>query len=134
MRDQGELLEHAEFSGNMYATSVAEVKRISALGQICLLEIDLVGVSVVRGRGFPDAKFVFIEPPSFAELERRLRQRNTEAPESVERRLAAAKEELEKAKGLEWNLRLINDRESDAWEELKDAVMRWFHLPVPPEA
>lgn len=55
----------------------------SALGKICLLEIDLVGVSIVRGRGFPEAKFVFIEPPSFPELERRLRERNTETPESV---------------------------------------------------
>ena len=55
----------------------------SSLGKICLLEIDLVGVTTVRARGFKSARFVFIEPPSFAELERRLRKRNTETPEVV---------------------------------------------------
>lgn len=55
----------------------------SSLGQICLLEIDLVGVSIIRSRHFKGARFVFIEPPSLEELERRLRQRNTETPETV---------------------------------------------------
>ncbi|XP_026193124.1 guanylate kinase [Cyclospora cayetanensis] len=50
LRDRGALLEHAVFSGNMYATSVEEVRRISEMGQICLLEIDLVGVAKLQKR------------------------------------------------------------------------------------
>lgn len=130
MRDSGALLEYAEFSGNMYATTVGELQRISALNQICLLEIDLVGVASVRAHAFPQAKFVFIEPPSFDELERRLRERNTESPDSLLRRMAHAEKELEASKDFPWDLRLVNDSVEKAWEQLRDAIGAWFSLPV----
>ncbi|CDJ37289.1 guanylate kinase, putative [Eimeria tenella] len=130
LRDRGDLLEHAEFSGNVYATSVAEVQRIASLGQICLLEIDLVGVSIIRSRHFKGARFVFIEPPSLEELERRLRQRNTETPETLQRRLAHARDELQTATKMPWDLKLLNDSEEKAWMELRDAVSKWFDLPL----
>ncbi|KAL8269924.1 hypothetical protein Esti_006154 [Eimeria stiedai] len=134
MQSEGQLLELAEFSGNVYATSIAEVNRISSLGRICLLEIDLVGVKSLRRLSFRNARFVFIEPPSFAELERRLKGRRTDAPESIDRRLSHAKEELEASKELDWDLRLLNDEVDAAWCLLRDAVAEWFNLTVNPQS
>ncbi|OEH77370.1 putative guanylate kinase [Cyclospora cayetanensis] len=133
LRDRGALLEHAVFSGNMYATSVEEVRRISEMGQICLLEIDLVGVAKVRAHGFPGARFVFIEPPSLEVLETRLKGRKTETPEALQKRLNHAREELEASKNLPWDLRLLNNSVEVAWTELRDAVSTWFGLPVETE-
>jgi guanylate kinase len=101
-----ELLEWAEFAGNKYGTPAAPVRERLERGLPTLLEIDLAGARQVRETMKEDALLVFLKPPSWAELVRRLTGRGTEAPEVVERRLAVAKEEL--AAAGEFDVTLVN--------------------------
>ena len=101
----GELLEWAEFAGNYYGTPRRPLEEKLKAGVPCLLEIDLAGARQVR-RSMPDARLVFLAPPSWDELVRRLTGRGTEPPEVVERRLAVAREEL--AAEREFHLTLVN--------------------------
>ena len=101
----GELLEWAEFAGNKYGTPREPVRRRIEAGSPTLLEIDLAGARQIR-RAMPDALLVFLAPPSWEELVRRLTKRGTEAPEVVARRLAAAREELAAAD--EFDITLVN--------------------------
>ena len=89
----GAFVEHAEYAGNLYGTSLASLDAPLGLGRDLLLEVDVQGALQLRGRR-PDARFVFLLPPTLEELERRLRGRNTDAPEVVERRLALVRREL----------------------------------------
>lgn len=103
--DRGEFLEWAEFAGHLYGTPRAEVTRRLAQGSSVLLEIDLQGARQVRST-HPDALLVFLKPPSWEELVRRLTERATEPPEVVRRRLEAAQKEL--AAEPEFDLTVIN--------------------------
>lgn len=102
----GGLLEWAEFAGNCYGTPRAPVEAQLATGRPVLLEIELEGARQVR-RSFADAAQIFLAPPSFEELERRIRGRGTDQEEAILRRLARAKEELE-AKA-EFDAVVVND-------------------------
>src|ERR1700728_750450 len=102
----GELLEWAEFAGNKYGTPAEPVRERLEQGLPTLLEIDLAGARQVREVMKDDALLVFLKPPSWAELVRRLTGRGTEPPDVVERRLAAAKEEL--AAAGEFDVTLVN--------------------------
>lgn len=90
-----------------------------------VLDIEMEGVKQVRASSFgpPRSRFVFVAPPSEAELERRLRGRGTEAEASVQKRLAQAKVELEYAKtpGV-YDKVIVNDDLSKAYQELEDFV------------
>jgi len=89
----GELLEWAEFAGNRYGTPRQAVLDKLAAGEPVLLEIDLQGARLVRA-SMPEARLVFLAPPSWDELVRRLTGRGTESPEVIEKRLVAARVEL----------------------------------------
>ena len=102
----GELLEWAEFAGNKYGTPAEPVRKRLEQGLPTLLEIDLAGARQVREVMKEDALLVFLKPPSWAELVRRLTGRGTEPPDVVERRLAVAKEEL--AAVGEFDVTLVN--------------------------
>ncbi|KAF4409144.1 MULTISPECIES: guanylate kinase [Streptomyces] len=116
----GELLEWAEFAGNRYGTPrQAVLKRLEA-GEPVLLEIDLQGARLVR-QSMPDAQLVFLAPPSWEELVRRLTGRGTESAEVVERRLEAAKTEL--AAEPEFDTTLVNTSVEEVSRELL-ALMR----------
>jgi guanylate kinase len=110
----GEFLEHAEYAGNRYGTLKSELKR-PARGIV--LEIDVQGARQVRDT-LPDAPQIFIEPPSFADLERRLAGRGSDLPDQIRRRLAAAREEL--AAAAEFDHRIVNDDVERALHELCD--------------
>ncbi len=101
----GELLEWAEFAGNKYGTPRKPLDEKLAGGIPCLLEIDLDGARQVR-QSMPDARLVFLAPPSWEELVRRLTGRGTEPPDVVQRRLAAARREL--AAESEFDVTLVN--------------------------
>jgi guanylate kinase len=94
MVSAGDLLEWAEFAGNKYGTPAEPVRERLEHGLPTLLEIDLTGARQVREAMKDDALLVFLKPPSWAELVRRLTGRGTEPPEVVARRLAVAREEL----------------------------------------
>jgi guanylate kinase len=111
----GELLEWAEFAGNRYGTPRGAVLDRLAAGERVLLEIDLQGARQVRA-SMPDARLVFLAPPSWEELVRRLTGRGTEPPEVIERRLAAARVEL--AAEDEFDQTLVNTSVEDVAHEL----------------
>ncbi len=89
----GELLEHASYAGSSYGTPLAPVQERLAAGVPALLEIELQGARQVRA-AMPGAQLVFLAPPSFQELARRLTGRGTEDPERIRRRLDLARIEL----------------------------------------
>lgn len=107
MIERGEMLEWALVHGkNKYGTPRGPVDEALAAGEPVLLEIDLAGARQVKVNR-PDAQFIFLAPPSWEELERRLVGRGTEGPEERERRLATARVELEAAS--EFDHVVIND-------------------------
>jgi len=93
MVERGELLEYAEFAGNFYGTPREPVLERLAAGTAVLLEIELQGARQVRA-SMPDAFLVFLAPPSWDELVRRLVGRGTEAADVIARRLETARVEL----------------------------------------
>lgn len=116
----GELLEWAVVHGrNRYGTPRGPVLERLAAGQPALLEIDLAGARQVRA-AMPDARFVFLAPPSWEELERRLVGRGTEDAEERERRLATARVEL--AAESEFDHVIINDEVRRATDELVEVM------------
>ena len=102
----GELLEHASYAGNSYGTPRRPVEDKLAAGVPALLEIELQGARLVRA-ALPDAHLVFLAPPSFDELARRLTGRGTEDPERVRRRLDLAR--IEMAAEDEFDVVVVND-------------------------
>ncbi|WP_328539852.1 guanylate kinase [Streptomyces sp. NBC_00344] len=111
----GELLEWAEFAGNRYGTPRRAVLERLEAGEPVLLEIDLQGARLVR-ESMPEAQLVFLAPPSWDELVRRLTGRGTEPSDVIERRLDAAKIEL--AADAEFDTTLVNTSVEDVAREL----------------
>ncbi|MBR6163462.1 guanylate kinase [bacterium] len=109
-------IEHAEFSGNYYGTGKAFIEKKLAKGQNVLLEIEVKGCRQVKSK-IPDAVSIFILPPSLDELEHRLRGRNTESEEVIERRLSIAKSELEESKHFDYCV--VNDNIENALSEMQ---------------
>ncbi len=91
--DQGKMLEHAEFVGNYYGTDLEFVERELENGKNVFLEIECQGALQVLDK-VEDVVSIFIVPPSIEELESRLRGRGTEDEETLQKRLAKAREEL----------------------------------------
>jgi guanylate kinase len=110
-----------------YGTPREAVQRALAEGRLALLEIDLQGARQVR-RSMPEALFVFLKPPSWEELVRRLVGRGTESEEERERRLKTAKEEL--AAEAEFDVTVVNTEVHDASEQLV-ALMKNSGNPSP---
>jgi guanylate kinase len=109
------LLEWAEFAGNRYGTPREPVRERLDQGVPVLLEIDLQGARQIRA-SVPDARLVFLRPPSWEELVRRLVGRGTESPLVVERRLAVAREEL--AHEPEFDVTLVNTEITQVCKDL----------------
>ena len=120
MRDRGLFLEWAEVHGELYGTSRAEYDRAATDGVDLLLDLDVQGAAQVR-KGFKDAVSVFILPPSYTDLERRLRGRGAENEGNFRRRLQAAGEELTLYK--QYDYAIINDDLDRSVEALK-AIIR----------
>lgn len=116
---RGDFIEHADVFGNYYGTSRGAVEPALAAGRDVLLEIDWQGAAQVR-RAMPECVSIFILPPSRAELERRLRARGTDNVATIERRLAASREEISHAD--EFDCIVVNDRFEDALAALQAIV------------
>ena len=106
----GELLEHAEYVGNYYGTSL----KLDA-GIDVLLDIEVQGAAKVRAK-CPEAVLIFIIPPSFEELSRRLRGRNTDSEETIAGRLQKAREEYQQIPNYDYLV--VNDKVSAAAAEI----------------
>ena len=111
----GALLEWARFAGNRYGTPREPLNERLEAGVSCLLEIDLAGARQVK-RAVPDARLVFLAPPSWDELVRRLTSRGTEPAEVLDCRLAVAREELAAAD--EFEVTLVNTSVKDVCRQL----------------
>lgn len=103
---QGELLEYAKYADNYYGTPKEFVERELEKGRDVLLEIEVVGAMKVK-ESFPEATLIFVMPPSFEELHRRLVGRGTESEEEIAKRLAAAKKEIGMA--YHYDFIIVND-------------------------
>ncbi|WP_137669456.1 guanylate kinase [Sphaerospermopsis reniformis] len=103
---QGEFLEWAEFAGNYYGTPRAAVLEQIQSGKLVILEIELEGARQIR-TSYPNALSIFILPPSFSELEKRIRGRGQDSQEAIARRLNRAQEEIEAA--AEFDIQIVND-------------------------
>ncbi|MEI6443726.1 MAG: guanylate kinase [Nostocales cyanobacterium ELA583] len=116
---EGEFLEWAEFAGNCYGTPREAVFNEIQSGKLVLLEIELEGARQIR-HTFPSALSIFILPPSFAELEKRIRVRGQDSEEAISRRLQRAEEEIAAAN--EFDLKIINDDFEKALKEVENAI------------
>ena len=114
--NSGGFLEWAEFASNCYGTPRAPVEERLAAGTPVLLEIELEGARQVR-KTFPEALQIFLAPPSFGELERRIRGRGTESAEAIQRRLDRARAELDAQS--EFDAVVVNDDLEAAFSELE---------------
>src|SRR5579863_3211361 len=117
MAARGEFLEHARVFDNCYGTGVRAVEEALALGEQLLLEIDWQGARQVRAR-LPEARSIFILPPSRGSLEQRLKARSTDSEAVIERRLRDAAEDI--GHWTEFDHVVINDRFEQALGDLLD--------------
>ena len=118
------LLEYNVYCDNYYGTPKAPVERCIASGGEIILEVDVNGAANVR-KNCPDNFSVFIAPPSFEVLRNRLFNRGTETAEVIEKRLAQAKNELDRAK--EYDYIVVNDDLDVAVDELKNIILSERH-------
>jgi guanylate kinase len=115
----GRFLEWATVHGRRYGTPRASAEGILARGRHAVLNIDVQGADSVRRSGFP-CFLVFLLPPSWEELERRLRSRATDPEEEIARRLADARREL--ARQDDFDLKVTNDDPERAADEIARAL------------
>jgi guanylate kinase len=115
MLDQQEFLESAEVYGNYYGTSKSGIQRDLETGRDILLEIDWQGAAQVK-QFFPKAASIFVLPPSFNALRSRLAGRGQDSEEVIERRLAAAAEDVSHAEGFDYII--VNDDFDEALLDL----------------
>ncbi|XP_057712708.1 guanylate kinase isoform X1 [Corythoichthys intestinalis] len=121
--DKGDFIESAEFSGNMYGTSKAAVQAVRARNLICILDIDMQGVKNIKKTDL-NPIYISIQPPSLDVLEARLRDRKTESEENLQRRLRAAKVDIEFSKEPNmFDVIIVNDNLEDAYGHLRDALL-----------
>ena len=119
MIKRGEFFEHAVVHGDLKGTAKAPVQKTLAQGRDVLLEIDWQGAEQVRAR-MRDTVSIFILPPSRAELERRLRSRASDSEETILRRLADVRRDLEHAAGFDYIV--VNDKFDSALDEICSIV------------
>jgi len=120
MVSAGEFVEWADVFGHLYGTSWKQVRAAEEAGEDLLLDIDVQGHRQVRQR-LPEAVSVFVLPPSYRELERRLRRRHLDAPEVIVKRLAAARKEI--SHWPEYDYLVVNERLSRASRALRAVVL-----------
>jgi guanylate kinase len=116
---RGAFLEHAEYAGNLYGTSYAAIDAPLAAGHDLLLEIEIQGARQVRERR-PDARLVFLVPPSVTALERRLAGRGSDSPDAVKARLDLAKRELAERELFDYAI--VNDDLDRCVAAVRDAI------------
>ncbi|KAI9520478.1 guanylate kinase [Dissostichus eleginoides] len=120
--DKGDFIENAEFSGNLYGTSKAAIQDVIDKNLMCILDVDIQGVRRIKETEL-NPIYISIQPPSMDILEKRLRDRQTETEESLQKRLEAARIDMELSNepGV-FDVVIINDDLERAYEELRDIL------------
>lgn len=119
MINAGDLVEWAEVHGNLYGTALSTLKDAAAQGADLLLEIDCQGARQVRN-AIDDAVLVYVLPPNFEELERRLRGRETDSDEVIKRRLENARDEISQAHWYDYLI--LNDNLEEAAQSFATVI------------
>ena len=120
MIDNDMLLEHNLFVNNYYGTPREPVERAVAEGKDIIIEVDVNGAAQIREK-LPEAVSIFIMPPSFEELKRRLRGRGTESEELIEKRLNSALGEIKRA--VEYDYIIVNDNITAAADNILSVIL-----------
>lgn len=117
---ENQFLEWAEVHGNLYGTGRTETEAICTSGRDVLLDVDIQGAAQVR-KAKPDAVTIFMLPPSFEVLEKRLRGRQQDSPEAIEKRLQAARSEI--GRYLDYDYVVINEELDHAADMLRAIIL-----------
>ncbi len=125
-RERGEFLEWAEVHDHLYATSKSFIEAILAEGRDCILDVDVQGASRIRKRA-PEAKTVFVLPPSKADLQARLIARNVNSQEDLKHRLRNADAEVRRYP--EFDYVIVNDNLDRASAVLEAIITAMRHEP-----
>jgi guanylate kinase len=113
------------YDDNYYGTLKEEVERIWSLGKTVVFDVDVVGALNIKKQLGDRALAIFVQAPSYEELERRLRSRSTESEEKIQMRMAKAKEEMAKAES--FDVILENIDLSNACQKAKQLVAQFLH-------
>ncbi|MBS0652047.1 MAG: guanylate kinase [Verrucomicrobia bacterium] len=127
-KSSGDFLEFAEVFGHQYGTSREYVTKSQATGKHVFLVIDTQGAMRLKKENFP-AVYVFLSPPSLEELKQRLCKRQTECPETIEKRLSWAEQEMEMARHYDYHI--VNDNLDNAYTILRSIVIAEEHRVRP---
>ncbi len=114
----GEMLEYAEYVGNYYGTPKKPVEKALSAGKNMILDIDVQGALQVKEK-LPEAIMVFVLPPDFATLMRRIRGRGTESPEIIDKRMQKARVELECFDQYDY---IVTNRDNDVESAAQDVL------------
>lgn len=120
MIDADEFAEWAEVHGNCYGTSIRTLEENRAAGVDLILDIDIQGARQLQER-YAGGVYIFILPPSFEELRRRLNRRSSDSDEVISRRINAAAGEIRESRWYDYII--VNDQFSRAVEELKSVII-----------
>jgi guanylate kinase len=120
MVESGEFAEWAEVHGNLYGTAVKTLQECRSRGINVILDIDCQGARQLKSV-YSDAVYLFILPPDFPELRRRLEGRKSDSPEVIEQRLRVAIDEVRESSWYDYII--LNDDFSQAVEKLKSVVI-----------
>lgn len=120
---EGFFVEWAQVHTNLYGTSHEQIQLAWARDKVVIMDIDIQGVVTFKSK-YPDAKTVFILPPSIEELERRVIKRDGGAPVDLEIRMFNAEKEMQKAN--EFDVRIVNDVFERSFAEFKKTVENWI--------
>lgn len=120
MINRGEFVEWAEVHGHFYGSSKNVIDTAFSEQGIAVFDIDVQGGNSIK-RKYPDAVLIFIVPPSMDELERRLRHRATDSDDVINRRMLAARAEIERG-AQTYDYVIVNDQLDEAFDQLKSVV------------
>lgn len=122
-KNENFFVEWAKVHTNHYGTSYEQLDKAWQNGKVVIFDIDIQGVATFKSK-FPDAKTVFILPPSLDELRRRVIKRDGNPPPDLEVRMKNA--EIEMAKAHEFDVRIVNDDFNRSFAEFKKIVDDWL--------
>ncbi|MCR5593680.1 MAG: guanylate kinase [Saccharofermentans sp.] len=119
MVEEGEIIEYDEFVGNLYGTPTIPLQEMSESGTDVLLDLTIAG-SMALKENFDQAVTIFLIPPSYEELENRLRGRGTESDEDIKARLAVARDEIDRSGGFDYVV--VNDDLDEAAAKIEAII------------